>query len=215
VRFPGRFETQAASRSDSRSETPARTDGRQAARDQATDRVGREPRGRGYGGGVLDQGRAGLLVRTGGLPPRPTSRSVLRFSGAEREEISRGLLAGDRCGTSPAACGEHPRPSRARCFTMVAGAAIVPGAARPLPYVGRVDPRSPSCAAAQDCGVRWSACSSSAGRPSRSRGGSGSIIRMIGRCGCRTKIRVARRLGRTHAGPTGARRGRWLDPWYS
>ena len=34
-----------------------------------------------------------LLIRTGGLPPRLTSRSSLRLSVAEREEISRGLLA--------------------------------------------------------------------------------------------------------------------------
>ncbi|MGH2445376.1 MAG: IS30 family transposase [Candidatus Limnocylindria bacterium] len=36
-----------------------------------------------------------LLVRTGGMPPRRRPRSPLRLSLAEREEISRGLLAGE------------------------------------------------------------------------------------------------------------------------
>ncbi len=36
-----------------------------------------------------------LLKRTGGLPPRVSTRSPLRLSPAEREEISRGLLVGE------------------------------------------------------------------------------------------------------------------------
>jgi IS30 family transposase len=36
-----------------------------------------------------------VLVRSGGLPPRPMARSPLRLSSAEREEISRGLRAGE------------------------------------------------------------------------------------------------------------------------
>jgi transposase, IS30 family len=38
-----------------------------------------------------------LLAATGGVPPRRTSRSHLRLSLAEREEISRGLEAGESC----------------------------------------------------------------------------------------------------------------------
>src|SRR5216684_912687 len=38
-----------------------------------------------------------LLVKTGGVKPRSTSQSALRLSLPEREEISRGLLAGDSC----------------------------------------------------------------------------------------------------------------------
>ena len=41
-------------------------------------------------------------------------------------------------------------------------------------------------------GARWSACWQSAGRPNRSRSGSGSIIRMIRRCGCRTRRSTSR-----------------------
>lgn len=36
-----------------------------------------------------------LMVRTGGIKPREGSRSEVRLSLAEREEISRGLLAGE------------------------------------------------------------------------------------------------------------------------
>lgn len=36
-----------------------------------------------------------LLAKTGGIKPRSTPRSALRLSPAEREEISRGLLAGE------------------------------------------------------------------------------------------------------------------------
>jgi transposase, IS30 family len=40
-----------------------------------------------------------LLAKTGGLKPRTRPRSLLRLSLAEREEISRGILAGDSCRT--------------------------------------------------------------------------------------------------------------------
>ena len=36
-----------------------------------------------------------VLLKAGGLAPRPSARSPLRLSGAEREEISRGLRAGE------------------------------------------------------------------------------------------------------------------------
>lgn len=38
-----------------------------------------------------------LLWKTGGVKPRTTPRSTLRLSLPEREEISRGLMAGDSC----------------------------------------------------------------------------------------------------------------------
>ena len=38
-----------------------------------------------------------LLRKTGGLKPRTTPHPGLRLSLPEREEISRGLLAGDSC----------------------------------------------------------------------------------------------------------------------
>ena len=49
-----------------------------------------------------------LLVRTGGLPPRKRVRSALRLTLAEREEISRGLRAGDSMRTIATRLGRAP-----------------------------------------------------------------------------------------------------------
>ncbi len=55
-------------------------------------------RGTGRNMGMLRR----LIASTGGRQPRESRRSELRLSLAEREEISRGLVAGDSCGRSPA-----------------------------------------------------------------------------------------------------------------
>ena len=49
-----------------------------------------------------------LLARTGGLAPRVRPRSPLRLSPGEREEISRGLLAGASCRAIAAGLGRAP-----------------------------------------------------------------------------------------------------------
>ena len=49
-----------------------------------------------------------LMRATGGLPPRGSSRSPLRLSVAEREEISRALLAGGSLRTIARALGRAP-----------------------------------------------------------------------------------------------------------
>jgi len=49
-----------------------------------------------------------LLVKTGGLMPRVTPQSALRLSRSEREEISRGLLAGETCRGIAARLGRSP-----------------------------------------------------------------------------------------------------------
>lgn len=43
-----------------------------------------------------------LVYRTGGVKPRVSPRSALRLSLAEREEISRGVVAGESCRASRA-----------------------------------------------------------------------------------------------------------------
>lgn len=49
-----------------------------------------------------------LLEKTGGVKPRTKPQSVLRLSLPEREEISRGLLAGDSCQTIATRLGRSP-----------------------------------------------------------------------------------------------------------
>ncbi len=49
-----------------------------------------------------------LLGKTGGLKPRTTPQSALRLSLPEREEISRGLLAGDSCRMIATRLGRSP-----------------------------------------------------------------------------------------------------------
>jgi transposase, IS30 family len=49
-----------------------------------------------------------LLVKTGGVKPRARSQSALRLSLPEREEISRGLLAGDSCRVIASRLGRAP-----------------------------------------------------------------------------------------------------------
>lgn len=49
-----------------------------------------------------------LLVKTGGLMPRTMPQSALRLSLSEREEISRGLLAGETCHRIAARLGRSP-----------------------------------------------------------------------------------------------------------
>jgi transposase, IS30 family len=49
-----------------------------------------------------------VLRKTGGVKPRTLARSALRLSLSEREEISRGLLAGDSCRMIAARLGRSP-----------------------------------------------------------------------------------------------------------
>jgi len=49
-----------------------------------------------------------LLLKTGGLMPRTMPQSALRLSQSEREEISRGLLAGETCRRIAAQLGRSP-----------------------------------------------------------------------------------------------------------
>ena len=51
---------------------------------------------------------AGILRKTGGIRPRPRSRSRLSLTLAEREEISRGMVAGQSLRSIAVSLGRAP-----------------------------------------------------------------------------------------------------------
>ncbi len=60
---------------------------------------------------LFDRGHAsiqGVLSETGGVRPRPRSRSALALTLAEREEISRGMVAGQSLRSIAASLGRAP-----------------------------------------------------------------------------------------------------------
>ena len=105
-----------------------------------------------------------LLVKTGGVKPRTVFASVLRLSFAEREEISRRLLAGDSCRAIATRLGRAPSTitrdvaangTRARYRAWRADDAAARRRRRPQPAKLRTCPR---LRAAVECGLalRWS-----------------------------------------------------------
>ena len=94
-----------------------------------------------------------VLNRSGGLPPRtPTVRSGFRLTVAEREEISRGLLAGESL--RPIAAGLGRSPSTVSRRWPATAAASVPGVAgrgpgrpRPCPATATRQARPQRCPA--------------------------------------------------------------------
>ena len=142
-----------------------------------------------------------LFVRTGGLAPRTPVRSPLRLSLAERDEISRGLRAGDssraiarRLGRAPLTVSREIAPTGAAPGTGRGGPSGGPSA-KPA---GR---KRRSWPAIRGCAPRSSAGSRSGGPRSRSRIASRSIILMIERCTCLTRRSIdpclCRRAGRS------------------
>lgn len=111
-----------------------------------------------------------LLAKTGGMKPRPTARSALRLSLAEREEISRGLLAGDSCRGIAARLRRSPS-SVSREVAAVGVRAIVPGKRTGGRDGEPAAPNWRSWSRRYGFGSRWSAACDSGGRPSRSRHG--------------------------------------------
>ena len=74
-----------------------------------------------------------FLALTGGLKRRVKERSALRLSLAEREELSRGLVAGDSLRTIARRLRRHRRLSRVRWPGVGPAAATGPGGPTPRP----------------------------------------------------------------------------------
>ena len=124
-----------------------------------------------------------VLAEAGGLMPRRFARSALRLSLAEREEISRGLRAGEsyrsiarRLGRAPSTIAREVRSNRGRPGTEPGGPSC-DAIDRPA---GRGPPGSP---ATRGCGPGSRSSSANAGRPSRSRPACAGSILATGRCG--------------------------------
>ena len=133
-----------------------------------------------------------LLTRTGGLAPRGRNRSPRQLTVAEREEISRGLRAGDsfrviarRLGRAPSTISREvaANGSRQRYRAWRGERRAAEKARRP---------KVAKLARCPDCGGKWNVCSPSAGLRSRLPIDFGSIIPRTLRCGCLTRRSISR-----------------------
>ena len=125
-----------------------------------------------------------LLTRTGGLAPRGRNRSPRQLTVAEREEISRGLRAGDsfrviarRLGRAPSTISREVAANGSRQrYRAWRGERRAAEKARRRKVA--------KLARCPDCGGKWNVCSPSAGLRSRLPIDFGSIIPRTLRCGC-------------------------------
>ena len=125
--------------------------------------------------------------------PRPEPvRSPLRLWLEEREEISRGLAAGDSLRAIAARLGRATRRSRVRSPPTVAVMGIAPVRQTGRRWGGCAGRSGRSWPAVSGC-ARWSSPSSSwGGRRHRSRVGWRSLTRTTRRCACRTRRSISR-----------------------
>ena len=133
-----------------------------------------------------------LLTRTGGLAPRGRNRSPCQLTVAEREEISRGLRAGDSFRVIARAWAGRRQRSREKSPPTARDNDIGPGG-RSGGRLKRLGVRRwRSSLAAPDCGGKWNVCSPNAGLRSRLPIDFGSIIPRTLRCGCLTRRSISR-----------------------
>jgi hypothetical protein len=97
-----------------------------------------------------------FLALTGGLKRRLKVRSPLRLSLAEREELSRGLVAGDSLRAIAMRLRRAPRRSRARLRGADPAMAIAPGVPTARRSSGASDPSRRSLLSTRGCAVKWS-----------------------------------------------------------
>ena len=131
-----------------------------------------------------------ILAETGGIRPAQRSRSRLALILAEREEISRAVVAGHSI-HSIATSGAHPPPSAARSSATVAKDAI--GRIRPSssPGIGHVAPRPVNWLRTERWRTSWQTSSKCSGRRSRLPGGCGALTRATRTTKCHTRPSIA------------------------
>ena len=134
-----------------------------------------------------------VVWRAGGIVPRrfvgpPRARSPLRAPGRpEREEISRGLRAGEPLRRIAARLGRAPSTVSREVARNGGRPGYRAWRATTAARTGPAGRRPPSSPGAPACGPRSSGSSAGAGRPSRSRTACGWSILTTRRCGCPTR----------------------------
>ena len=108
-----------------------------------------------------------LLARTGGIKSRSTPRSALRLSPAEREEISRGLLAGESCQRIATRLHRAPSSLSREVTATVDASSIARGGRTLVHVVARAARKLPCWCRRRDCGVRSNVAFVSDGHRSR------------------------------------------------
>jgi hypothetical protein len=111
------------------------------------------------------------LALTGGLQSRIRERSPRLMSLKEREEISRGLTAGDSRRAIAARLNRSPSTISREVPGTVGVTTIGPGVLTLRPWREVAGPSRPSCHTTPDYGVKWSGACEPGGRLSRSRPG--------------------------------------------
>jgi DNA-binding CsgD family transcriptional regulator len=128
-----------------------------------------------------------LMARTGGVKPRTRPVSRLRLSLAEREEISRGVLAGESGRLIAVRLGRSPSTVSREIGRNGGRGGYRAWHAQERAHRRARRPKIAKLAGSRGCG-RWSSsCRLGAGHRSRSRRDWSSTPPMMRSCGCRTR----------------------------
>ena len=133
-----------------------------------------------------------FVLQTGGVQHCPPRRAERCLSMAEREEISRGVAAGEPCRQIAARLGRAPSTVSRELARKVAATTIGPRPPTPPPSGGPSGPRRPSWRSSHGCGRWWRPSWPCGGHPSRSPAGCRWPTLKIRCCGCRTRRSTCR-----------------------
>ena len=128
-----------------------------------------------------------ILAETGGIPPAQRCRSPIALSLAEREEISRGLVAGQSIRSIACLLGRAPS-TISREIQRNGGKAATE---QPRPIrrlgIGRVAPRRANWCKSESWPTSWHVSSNASGHPSKSQDGSSILTRATRTTTCHMK----------------------------